>query len=97
MRVEWTAFAYEDRIRILEFIAADNPNATKQNDEWIRAETAELGRYPQMGRPGRLQNTRELVIANSPYIVIYSIEENAVVVLRVLHGAQAWPPESAGT
>jgi toxin ParE1/3/4 len=97
MRVEWTASAYEDRIRILEFIAVDSPNAARRNDERIRAETAELGRYPQIGRPGRMQNTRELVISNSPYIVVYAIEENMIVVLRVLHAAQTWPSESTGS
>jgi toxin ParE1/3/4 len=44
-----------------------------------------------MGRQGRCAGTRELVIARTPYIVAYRIERLAVVVLRVLHGAQRWP------
>lgn len=44
-----------------------------------------------MGRPGREPNTRELVFAPLPYVVIYRIEDQAVEIMRVLHGAQRWP------
>jgi plasmid stabilization system protein ParE len=46
-----------------------------------------------MGRPGRIEGTRELVISRTPYIAAYRIGGDTVRILRVLHGAQQWPGE----
>jgi plasmid stabilization system protein ParE len=52
-----------------------------------------LARFPEMGRPGRIEGTRELVISRTPYIAAYRILGGTVQILRVLHGAQQWPEE----
>jgi len=40
-------------------------------------------------------NTRELVIARTPYVVAYTVDPqiDTVIILRVLHGARQWPEE----
>ena len=48
---------------------------------------------PLMGRVGKAAATREWVVTRSPYILIYRVMPEAVEVLRVMHGAQRWPPE----
>jgi toxin ParE1/3/4 len=50
-----------------------------------------LQRYPHLGRQGRLEGTRELVITGSPFIVFYRLRKNQVEVLGVLHAARKWP------
>ncbi len=52
-----------------------------------------LVQHPRAGRQGRLKNTRELVIDDVPFIVIYRehISTNSIEILRVLHDAQQWP------
>jgi plasmid stabilization system protein ParE len=50
-----------------------------------------LRTMPYRGRYGRLDNTRELVVPRLPYLVVYEIVEERLVVLNVLHGAQRWP------
>jgi plasmid stabilization system protein ParE len=52
-----------------------------------------VAEFPQMGRSGRIEGTRELVISGTPYIAAYRIDGDAVRILRVLHGAQQWPDE----
>lgn len=47
--------------------------------------------HPGLGRPGRLQGTRELV-AHRNYILIYDVAGDLVRVLRILHAARQWPP-----
>jgi toxin ParE1/3/4 len=47
--------------------------------------------FPHRGRPGKKENTRELVLSPLPYIVVYRIAGDAVNILRILHGAQKWP------
>jgi plasmid stabilization system protein ParE len=46
---------------------------------------------PYRGRYGRIEDTRELVVPRLPYLVVYQISEERLVVLNVLHGAQRWP------
>ena len=43
------------------------------------------------GRPGRIEETRESVINRTPYILAYRIHDKAIIILRILHGAQLWP------
>jgi plasmid stabilization system protein ParE len=43
------------------------------------------------GRAGRVPGTRELVIANRPFIAAYAIQKARIVILAVYHGAQRWP------
>ena len=47
--------------------------------------------HPNMGRPGRIKATRELVIGRTSFIVAYRIKDNRIEILRVLHGSQQWP------
>jgi len=39
-----------------------------------------------------MPETRELVAAGTPFIVIYMVGDD-VDLIRVLHGAQKWPPD----
>jgi len=50
-----------------------------------------LAEHPGLGRPGRVEDTRELVVTGLPYVVPNVHERDAVTVLRVLHGAMKWP------
>jgi toxin ParE1/3/4 len=93
MRLEWSAYALADRIAIFDYIEADTPQAAVAADERIRQQVEVLARFPQSGRKGRVEGTRELVISRTPYIVAYRITGNTVRVLRVLHGARRWPDD----
>ena len=43
--------------------------------------------------PHRAAGTRELVIARTPFVVVYRVRQKPerVEIIRVLHGAQKWP------
>jgi plasmid stabilization system protein ParE len=47
--------------------------------------------FPELGRPGRKAATRELILTGLPYLAIYRLRNNAIEILRILHGAQVWP------
>ncbi len=57
---------------------------------WTPEAAADLERWPNIGRPGWTENTRELAVAGLPYLVIYRVAQEAVHVLRIHHGAQNW-------
>jgi toxin ParE1/3/4 len=81
MRIGWSARAYEDRVAIFDYIEADSPSE----------QIEQLTRFPEIGRPGRAEGTRELIIHATPYIVAYKVASKTVTILRILHGAQQWP------
>lgn len=91
MEIVWQKRSVSDLYRVAEYIRQDNPAAA----EWVGAAIAtaaqNLARYPEMGRRGEVPGTRELVVTGTPYFIAYRISENAVQILRVLHGKQKWP------
>ena len=91
MIVEWSPVAEADRIETFSYIAQDSVQAAVRVDDAIDAQTDQLIDFPESGRPGRVVGTRELVITNLPYIVVYRLEDRRVYILRVLHAAQRWP------
>ncbi|WP_431514355.1 type II toxin-antitoxin system RelE/ParE family toxin [Variovorax sp. DAIF25] len=91
MRLEWSPLAMDDRERIFDFIEQDDPRAAIAVDERIATQVLLLMQFPEGGRPGRIEGTRELVIRRTPYIVAYRVERDGVRILRVLHSAQMWP------
>jgi len=97
VRVEWSAFAFVDREAIFDYIEQDSPRAAVAVDNQIEQQAEALEQFPEMGRIGRVENTRELVIQRTPYIAVYRISGNTVRILRVLHGAQQWPEEMPET
>jgi toxin ParE1/3/4 len=82
-----------DREAIFDYLEADNPRAAVRIDDRIEAHVELLVETPEIGRPGRIEGTRELVIPRTPYVAAYRIEGEIVTVLRVLHGAQEWPDD----
>lgn len=91
MKLAWSNRATTDRLAIFIWIAEDNPQAAADVDDRIEAAAQRLKDFPNSGRPGRIEGTRELVIARTPYIAPYPIIGDTVRVLRVIHGARMWP------
>jgi plasmid stabilization system protein ParE len=54
-------------------------------------EYEQLASFPVAGRSGRVRDTRELVISNTPFIAAYAVDHERIVVLAIYHGAQQWP------
>ena len=92
MNIEWSDEALADLSSLHAFIAKDNPAAAQKVAMTI-VESVEtnLPDNPHIGRPGRVNGTRELVITHTPYIVPYRIKQGTIQVLRVYHGARRWP------
>ena len=93
MRIEWSPVALDDRDRIFDYydIEEDSPRAAIFVDERIAQQIEVLIDHPEFGRPGRVDDTRELVISKTPHVVAYRIMGDAIRILRVLHGKQLWP------
>ncbi len=92
MQIEWLPKAVQNLIEIRSFIAADRPGAAAQTARLIINTISCLRAHPEIGRAGRIPGTRELVIPGKPYIVLYRVKNDVVVILRVFHTSRK--PES---
>ena len=91
MKIVWSRRAIRHLTALREYIAEDSP----QNAAEVAArivETVELlATHPQMGRPGRIAGTRELIVPDTPYLLPYRIRSQRLEIIAVLHGRQKWP------
>ena len=91
MRIRWTGSALADLEAIGDFIALDNAVAAQRMAVGLVASVDVLRDHPNLGRPGRLTGTRELIVSGTPYVVPYRALGDDVQILAVFHGARRWP------
>ena len=46
---------------------------------------------PYVGRPGRVEGTREILFPPLPYIAVYRVHEQSIEIWRISHAAQNRP------
>lgn len=93
MGIRWLKNASVDLDKIEAYISEDNPVAAIETVLKIIRYVNRLIEYPAMGKPGRVEGTRELVIPDLPYTIPYRVKGGTIQILRVLHQARKWPDE----
>ncbi|MDP6389567.1 MAG: type II toxin-antitoxin system RelE/ParE family toxin [Alphaproteobacteria bacterium] len=93
MNIRWTRRAGASLDREIAYIAKDDPAAAQRIGRAVIAAVDRLADYSELGRPGRVSETRELVVAGTPYIVPYRVRDDTVQVLHVFHAARKWSGE----
>ena len=92
MKPVWSPEAINDLVALRAYIEQDDPAAAQRvAHHIIRNIETLLANTPEMGRPGRVPGTRELVIPKTPFIVPYRLVGNTIQILRIFHGARRWP------
>lgn len=92
MRVRWTTTAQRDVESLTEYLVQRSPRGAARVVRAIYMRADRLGVEPYLGRVGAAPGTRERVVVGTQYIIVYIVEANEVVIFRVIHGAQSWPP-----
>ena len=91
MRLLWTRRALTDVAAVLADIAAEDPAAAGRfNDRFLELVETTLVSQPQMGRPGRVSGTRELIV-HPRYILAYRVRGEVIELLAFRHSARLWP------
>ena len=93
MKVRWSPAAAEDFARIVQYIHHENSDAAEKIARSIHESAASLKLFPNRGRQGRIEGTRELPLPPLPFIVVYRVKAYVVEIANVVHGAQKWPPQ----
>jgi toxin ParE1/3/4 len=91
MKVVWSRRAIRHLVHLREYIEQDSEqNAALVATKILKA--IELLRtQPEMGRPGRVLGTRELVVPDTPYVIPYRVRQGRLELIAVFHGRQKWP------
>lgn len=93
MRIKWLRTARKNLDAATSYIAGEDPEAAQKAYAHIKKSVEALGDHPEMGRPGRIFGTKELVISGYPFIVPYRIRGKEVHILRVFHTSQRLPEQ----
>jgi toxin ParE1/3/4 len=93
MQLRWSPAAAEDFLRIIESIRQENPAAAQRIAKTIYDSAGSLKSFPNKGRAGRVEGTRELPLSPLPFVVVYRVLKDSVEIANVVHGAQKWPPK----
>jgi len=91
MRVRYTPNARDCLVEIREYISRSNPQAARRVITTIRQQILSLINHPDLGRLGRCEASRELLVTPYPYIVAYRIETDEIQILAVVHTSRSWP------
>lgn len=91
VKIVWTCLAIADLDNAYDYIVEERPTAAAHTIERIEKAIQSISRYPGMGRPGRIEQTRELIVSGTPFIIPYRVKNNKIEILAVMHGARRWP------
>ena len=70
MQIRWSPEAADDFESAIQRILDDNPTAARRISRIIHDRITGLAIFPDRGRVGRVEGTRELVFAPLPFIAV---------------------------
>ena len=95
MTLRLSEAARDDLRAIYRYYAERSPASADSVIGTILKAANGLTRFPLMGKQGAIEGTRERVVTRYPYRIVYILEEDTPLVLRVLNSAPAdgaaWP------
>jgi toxin ParE1/3/4 len=91
MRVIFTPQAARHLEEVGSYIARHNPDASKRLIHRILSHCSKLKDHSLIGRPGRVAETRELVVPGTRFVVPYRVRNGRIEILAILHAARDWP------
>jgi toxin ParE1/3/4 len=91
MRLKWSNLARLQYVEQIGYIGDRNLTAALKIKEKVKTATDKLLIHPEIGRKGRCEGTRELVVAGTPIIIVYTIVQHEIFIVNILHAAQDYP------
>jgi plasmid stabilization system protein ParE len=93
--MDWTESAWEDLEGIAEYLLGEGLPFDMVEDYIKRIYKApeHFAALPGAGKPGRMPTTREWLVKDTPYALIYDVKGNRLRILRVMHGSRQFPEQ----
>jgi toxin ParE1/3/4 len=88
VEIVWSPLALARLQEIRAYVALDKEEAAERLATRIVAVVEALREHPYLGRIGREPGTRELVVGNTPYIIIYRLGAKRLTITTIWHARQ---------
>jgi toxin ParE1/3/4 len=83
-RIRWAPAAADDLENIRNYLSEHHPSLVQSTIRKLYDAALSLKRFPNRGRIGHKEGTRELIMAPAPYIIVYCVERDIVQIFRVM-------------
>ena len=91
MKIVLTPTANQDIEHIYNYIAKNNTTSTaKKILNSIENMIDHLEKFSELGKIGRIRNTRELTIPKLPFIIVYKIYKTHIAIVSIMHTSKKW-------
>lgn len=91
MKIVWSRRAIRHLAQLRRHIEKDAEQNVALVADRIVTAVAHLQSHPEMGRPGRVVGTRELIASGTPYVIPYRVRNEQLELIAVFHGRRKWP------
>jgi len=92
MKLRWTPRAVADLEEISDYLVAASPQTWDHLLSRIERLSEMILDFPLMGKAGLVPGTREFVVSGTPWILVFQVKEDAVVIVSVRDGRMRLPP-----
>ncbi len=91
VKIRWTENAAADLKSVHDYLSRTSADSADEIVDRILSAIDILEQYPNLGRQGRIEKTREFVVTGTRFIVFYRLRDQHVEILGILHGARKLP------
>jgi toxin ParE1/3/4 len=88
VEIVWSPLALARLQEIRAYVALDKEEAAERLATRIVAVVEALREHPYLGRSGCEPGTRELVVGRAPYIIVYRLRRQRLIITTVWHARQ---------
>jgi toxin ParE1/3/4 len=89
--IVWSPRAIGHLADLRAYIARERPVAAARTATTLLTAVDRLAALPNLGHPGRVSGTRELVVPGTPDVIAYRLRDERLDIVAVFHGRQRWP------
>lgn len=90
MKIIWSRSADKDLEEACGFIALDNLKAAQNLALRIYKIAEHLKKFPLLGKEGKIEGTRELILSDMPFTIVYRIEDDVIGISRIINHSRNW-------
>jgi toxin ParE1/3/4 len=88
VEIVWSPRALQRLDAIRVYVARDKPDTAELLAIRIVTVTGALRTHPYLGRAGHEPGIRELIVAGTPFVIVYRVRARRVVIATIWHAAQ---------
>jgi plasmid stabilization system protein ParE len=93
MKVRYSASASADLDEILVYLEERDPRAAASVAAAVEVTITRIGQFPESAQTTDAPGIRATPAGRYPYLIFYLIEDDEVLIVRILHGARLRPWE----